>query len=110
VRWCARKKNADEKPGAPSQARAGHELAAHYEVLRRAVLEAHEGSHPVRARALLMHKGMAAWMSGIEAGSARAAAPRVAGAERPLPVGTEQHLVDILATMALATTAIEVVT
>jgi hypothetical protein len=64
----------------------------------------------VRGRALLMHKGMAAWMSGVEAGLPRAAAPEAASAERPLPVGIESHLVDILATMALATTAMEVVT
>jgi hypothetical protein len=74
------------------------------------VVDAHERSHPaVRARALLVRRGMAAWMNCVEAASPPAAAPRVACAERQLPVGIEQPLVDILATMAL-TTATEVVT
>ncbi len=81
-----------------------------YEALRRAVVDPRECNHPVRARALLMRKGMAAWMSCVEAASAPAAAPGVASAERPLPGGVEPQLVDILATMALASTAMEVVT
>ena len=109
ARWHARKKNTNENPSPPSEAADGHGLAAHYETLRRAVIDPYERSHPVRARALLMRKGMAAWMSGVEAASPPPAAPRVASAERQMPAGVESPLVDILATMALAT-AMEVVT
>ena len=68
-----------------------------------------QGSHRVRGHALLMRKGMAAWMCGVGAGSQRAAAPEAAPAEQPLPVDIAPHLVDILATMVLASTAMEVV-
>jgi hypothetical protein len=50
---------------------------------------------------------MAAWMNGFEVARSPAAAPIVAGAEGP--GGRQQHLVEILATMAL-TTAMEVLT
>jgi hypothetical protein len=103
VRWRARKKNADENPDPPIAATEGHGLAAHYEALRRAVVDPRECNPPVRARALLMRKGMAAWMSGVAGAPAPAAAPRVASAERQLPGGVELPLVEILATMALAT-------
>jgi hypothetical protein len=63
----------------------------------------------MHARALLMCKGLAAWMHSIEAASPPAATPNVACGERQLPGGIESHLVEILATMALATT-MEVVT
>jgi hypothetical protein len=51
----------------------------------------------------LVRKGMAAWMRGLAAAAPRAAAPTGAGAERPRPAGSQQQLVEILATMALAT-------
>lgn len=98
-----------KKSGLLLEAADGQGLAAHYEALRRAVADPHERSHPVHALALLMRKGMAAWMNGIEIASPPAAAPGVACVERQLPMGVEPHLVDILATMALATT-MEVVT
>jgi hypothetical protein len=63
----------------------------------------------MRARALLMRKGMAAWMRCVGAESRPVAAPRMASATQPLPVGIDPQLVDILATMALATT-LEVMT
>ena len=56
------------------------------------------------ARALLMRKGMASWMRGVEAASAPAGAATAVCAEQPMPRGVESHLVAILATMALATT------
>lgn len=86
----------------------GHALAAHYEALRQAVVDAGERGDTMRGRALLMRKGMALWMNGIDAALPQAAAPTAASAERSLPSGVEQHLVDILATMALAST-VEVV-
>jgi hypothetical protein len=103
VRWRARKKNADENPDPPIAATKGHGLAAHYEALRRAAVDPRECNPAVRARALLMRKGMAAWMSGVAAAPVPAAAPRVASDERQLPGGVEGPLVEILATMALAT-------
>jgi len=77
--------------------------------LRRAVVDPHERHHPVHARALLMRKGMAAWMSCVEATSPPAAALKVACHVQQIPGGVESHLVEILATMVLATT-MEVVT
>ena len=109
MRWRGRKKNADEKPGPSSNAADGHGLAAHYEALRQAVVDPRERNQPVRARALLMRKGMAAWMRGVEAASPPATTPRAACAARQMPGGIESHLVEILATMALAITR-EVVT
>jgi hypothetical protein len=52
-----------------------------------------------------MRQGMAIWMKGVS--EALVPAPAVARSqpERSLPVGIEQSLVDILATMTLATTA-----
>jgi len=91
-------------PPPPLSAADGQALAARYEALRRAVLDAPGRSHPaLRARALLVRKGMAAWMRGLAAAAPRAAAPTGAGAERPRPAGSQQQLVEILATMALAT-------
>ena len=98
-----------KKSGPPIEAADAHGLADHYETLRAAAVDAHERSHPVRARALLTRKGMAAWMSCIKTTSPPAAAPRVVPAERQLSAGVEPRLVEILATMALATT-MEVVT
>ena len=78
-----------------------------YETLRQEVMTPGDRRHAVRSLALLMRKGMAAWMKGVEEVSVRAAAtPTIA---RCMPEGIEQHLVDIVATMAL-TTALEGVT
>ena len=85
----------------------GHALAACYETLRQEVMAPGDRRHTVRSLALLMRKGMAAWMKGVEEVSVRAAAtPTFA---RCMPEGIERHLVDIVATMAL-TTALEGVT
>lgn len=91
----------------PVAAPNGHALVAHYEALRHVVVDS-GGGYTARGRALLMRKGMAAWMNGLEVASPQAAAPRAASAERQWPTGIEKHLVDILTTMALAT-AMEIV-
>jgi hypothetical protein len=63
--------------------------------------------HTVRSLALLMRKGMAAWMKSVEEVSVRGTAtPAIA---RCMPEGIERSLVNIVATMAL-TTALEGVT
>jgi hypothetical protein len=78
----------------------GEGLIECYESLRQEALGG--GGRTLRGRALLMFKGMAAWMQGI--GAAPVAA-RVAASSMPLqpPVGIEQSLVAIVATMAFAT-------
>ena len=85
----------------------GHALAACYETLRQEVMTPGDRRHAVRSLALLMRKGMAAWMNGVEEVSVRAAATSTI--TRCMPEGIEQRLVDIVATMAL-TTALEGVT
>lgn len=85
----------------------GHALAACYETLRQEVMAPGDRRHTVHSLALLMRKGMAAWMKGVEEVPVRAAAtPAIA---RCMPEGIERSLVDIVATMAL-TTALEGVT
>ena len=85
----------------------GHALAACYETLRQEVMAPGDRRHTVRSLALLMRKGMAAWMKGVEEVPVRAAA--TAAIVRCMPEGIERSLVDIVATMAL-TTALEGVT
>lgn len=79
----------------------GHALAECYEALRKDVVDA-GGGRTMRGRALLMFKGMAAWMKCMGDAPVRTLMP-AAGNERRLPVGIEQNLVDIVATMAFAT-------
>jgi len=83
----------------------GHALATQYEALRQDVVDTRGCRNVARGLALLMRKGMAAWMRGIEeeplcvpAGTAAAPAVR-------MPEGIEQRLIDIVTAMALATTA-----
>jgi hypothetical protein len=85
----------------------GHALAACYETLRQEVMAPGDRRHTVRSLALLMRKGMAAWMKGVEEVPVRAAA--TPASVRRMPEGIERSLVDIVATMAL-TTALEGVT
>lgn len=80
----------------------GHALTAQYEALRQDVVAKDGCRRVVRGLALLMRKGMAAWMRGIEEEPPPVAA-QVAPAER-LPEGIERDLIDIVAAMALATT------
>ena len=76
-------------------------LVACYETLRQDALVG-GGGRTLRGRALLMCKGMAAWMRGMGEAPVRS---WVAATSNPLrlPVGIEQNLVAIVATMAFAT-------
>ena len=67
-----------------------------------------DAGRTVRGLALLMRRGMAAWMRciGDEAKSAERPATAGTASDLRLPAGIEQHLIAILATMAL-TTALE---
>jgi hypothetical protein len=87
----------------PTVISEGPALVEHYESLRKDVVDFDGHSHRVRGLALLMRKGMAAWMKGVGEHSASIAARVPRSTALPLPIGIEQHLVDILATMALAT-------
>jgi hypothetical protein len=81
----------------------GHALVEHYEALRKDVVNFDGQTHAVRGLALLMRKGMASWMKGVSERAVPIAAPARPVTDRSLPIGIEQSLVDILATMALAT-------
>jgi hypothetical protein len=85
----------------------GHALTEQYEALREEVV-AREGCRSVaRGLALLMRKGMAAWMKGIEEEpSPLVAGPAPAASAVRLPDGFEQSLIDIVTEMALATTTV----
>jgi hypothetical protein len=83
----------------------GLALATQYEALRQDVVDTKGCRHVARGLALLMRKGMAAWMRGIEAEPLCGAADTATTQEVRLPEGIEQHLVDIVTAMALATTA-----
>lgn len=81
-----------------------HTLGAHYEALRKEVVEANGQVHSMHGRALLMRQGMAAWMRGIGETAVRSALPTNTGEALRLPVSIEQNLVVMMASMALATT------
>jgi hypothetical protein len=78
-----------------------HALAECYEALRRDVLGDRRRS--VRGLALLIGRGMAAWMKCVAEISAHTAPRPAPPGEMMLPVGVEQDVVDIVAAMALAT-------
>ena len=82
----------------------GHVLAAHYEALRRDAVDSGSRLHTVRGLALLMRQGMAVWMMSAGEEPLRVAAIAAASPAMRLPDGIEQKLVDIVASMALATT------
>ena len=86
----------------PTAVSDGHVLAESYEALRKDVLEGGEGGRTLRGRALFMFKGMAAWMKRVGEAPVCTRVPAT-GNEMRLPVGIEQNLVDIVATMAFAT-------
>jgi len=86
----------------PAVVPSGQSLAEHYELLRKDVLDCDRHTHRVRGLALLMRNGMAAWMKGVGELPVSIAASAAPPAGPPLPTGIERHLVDILATMALA--------
>lgn len=80
----------------------GQTLAEGYESLRQETAEWPGGCHRSPGRALFLFKGMAAWMRcvGETAPSPAAAALRN---ESRLPAGIEQNLINLVASMALAT-------
>jgi hypothetical protein len=81
----------------------GHALVARYEDLRQDVVAPRVGHHGELGLALFVRKGMAAWMNGLERKQLhRSTIPTTASAAR-MPEGIEQSLIDIVATMALAT-------
>jgi hypothetical protein len=73
-----------------------------YESLRQDVVELSARGRTLSGRALLMFKGMAVWMRcvGDAAPNPTPPAPR---SESRLPAGIEQNLINIVATMTLAT-------
>jgi hypothetical protein len=87
----------------PTLISEGVALVEHYEALRKDIVDFDGYGQRMHGLALLMRKGMAAWMKGVGEQSVGIAASVPPSAALPLPVGIEQHLVDILATMALAT-------
>ena len=80
----------------------GHALTAQYEALRQDVVAKEGSTQTARGLALLMRKGMAAWMRGIEEQPSPVAADAPAAVAQ-LPDGIERGLIDIVAAMALAT-------
>lgn len=89
----------------PAIAAQGHAMVEHYESLRKDVVDFDGHTHAVRGLALLMRQGMAIWMKGMSEALMPAPALARSQPQRSLPVGIEQSLVDILATMTLATTS-----
>jgi hypothetical protein len=81
----------------------GHMLAEHYEALRREAVNAGEYPASVRGLALLMRRGMAAWMKCVSEIPAHTVSPASAPAIAKLPDTLGQTLIDIMATMAFAT-------
>lgn len=79
-------------------------LVEHYEALRKDVVNFDGHSYRAHGLALLIRKGMAAWIKSMSEEPARIAGSPPPPTALPLPVGIEQPLIDILATMALATT------
>ena len=80
-------------------------MVEQYETLRRDVLDFDGHTHAVRGLASLMRHGMAAWMRDVSETRVSAPVSTRCATERPLPRGIEQTLIDILASMTLATAA-----
>jgi hypothetical protein len=80
----------------------GHMLAERYESLRQDVLELSGRGRTLHGRAVLMFKGMAVWMRCV-GDAAPNPASAAARSESRLPAGIEQNLINIVATMTLAT-------
>ena len=80
----------------------GHALAECYEALRQDAVGS--GGRKLIGRAALMFKGMATWMKSLGEASVSPRRSLTVRDEKRLPVSFEQNVVDIIATMALATT------
>ena len=89
---------------APAALPDGHVLAECYEALRHDVLDA-AGGRTLTGRALLMFKGMAAWIKASgEAPVRTVCSSSVAADQTRVPVSLMHNVVNIVATMAWATT------
>ena len=81
---------------------AGNALTECYESLRQEVIEPQVRSRSLSGQALLMFKGMAAWMGGM-LDYTPDIAPVAPRSDARLPVGVEQNLINIVASMAITT-------
>jgi len=79
----------------------GHALAARYEVLRNDAVASADRRHTLHSLALLMRKGMAAWIKDI--GEEPPVREGPASWAMCVPEGIQRSLVDIVAAMAFAT-------
>jgi hypothetical protein len=86
----------------PAAVITGHTLAERYESLRQEVVELSGRGRGVHGRALLMFKGMAAWMR-CAGETAPRPIPAASPSESRLPAGIEQNLIHLVANMTLAT-------
>lgn len=77
-------------------------MADCYESLRKVVVERSAGAHAMRGGAALMFKGMAAWMKCMGESAGRSPAAPAAAHAASLPAGIERNVVEIMATMVLA--------
>jgi hypothetical protein len=81
-----------------------HALAARYEVLRHDVVASADRRQSLHSLALLMRKGMAAWIKDVgQELPVRDDIRPLASSAMHLPEGIERSLVDIVAAMAFAT-------
>jgi len=82
----------------------GHALATRYEVLRHDVVACADRRPTLHSLALLMRRGMAAWIKDIgEEPLVRSSTRPPASSTMYLPEGIQRSLVDIVAAMAFAT-------
>lgn len=80
----------------------GQTLAEGYESLRQETAERPGGRRRSPGRALFLCKGMAAWMRGVGETAPSPAAASLRNESR-LPAGVEQNLINLVASMVLAT-------
>jgi hypothetical protein len=79
-------------------------LAERYEVLRHGVVASADRRHTLHSLALLMRKGMAAWIKDVgEELPVREDTTPPASSAMCVPEGIERSLVDIVAAMAFVT-------
>ncbi len=86
----------------PAVLRDGHALAECYEALRKEAVAADGGGRTLAGRALLMFKGMAAWMKSMGEAPVRTLRGAAASTEMRQPVSIEHNLVNLVVTMTLA--------
>ena len=82
----------------------GHALAARYEVLRHDVVASADRRHTLHSLALLMRRGMAAWIKDVgEEPLVRDDITPPASSAMCVPEGIQRSLVDLVAAIAFAT-------